>query len=238
MRFERFTREFFLNVDGLHRQSPYGKPPGFLELTTTHLQWTQDGKKAPAVRMPHPEVTSPFSSKEGGAQVHLKIGLENDSNGHDLPFTLPPLALTEREVFKAQRSAHDYNQQQIHCVRHWRGMASRRQASKRPLLLAAVPPLLLGLQTLSAESVSSHRGTPVNDDSNTHDLTALHRKLVVSGQVTETEFWEGREHLLLAQAASDSQKKGRPGQLVDSRPQAVEGSENKIVIAPQRVHDV
>ncbi|KAH9016956.1 hypothetical protein EDB85DRAFT_1874739, partial [Lactarius pseudohatsudake] len=73
---------------------------------------------------------------------------------------------------------------------------------------------------------------------NTPDLAAPHRELVVSGQVTETEFWEGREHLLLAQAASDSQKKGRPGQLVDPRPQAVEGGENKIVIAPQLVHDV
>lgn len=46
------------------------------------------------------------------------------------------------------------------------------------------------------------------------------------------------QHLLLAQAASDSQKKGRPGQLVDPRPQAVEGGEVKIVITPQLVHDI
>ncbi|KAH8993276.1 hypothetical protein EDB86DRAFT_2929659, partial [Lactarius hatsudake] len=100
-----------------------------------------------------------------------------------------------------------------------------------------------------AESVSSHRGTPVNDPINdfhvrkkvllnTPELAALHRELVMSGQITETEFWEGREQLLLAQAASDSQKKGRPGQLVDPRPQAVEGGEVKIVITPQLVHDI
>jgi transcription initiation factor TFIIH subunit 1 len=60
----------------------------------------------------------------------------------------------------------------------------------------------------------------------------------MSGQITEAEFWEGREHLLLAQTASESQKRGRPGQLVDPRPEAVEGGEVKIVITPQLVHDI
>ncbi|KAH9027325.1 hypothetical protein EDB85DRAFT_2172358 [Lactarius pseudohatsudake] len=189
MRFERHPREFFLNVDGLHRQISHGKLPGLLELTTTHLQWTQDGKKAFAVRVAHPEVTSPFSSKEGGAQVRYKIGLENDSNVHNLAFTSPPLVLTERELTTV--------------ISNKRAARKTGAAPKRPLLLPTMlfpPPLLLGLQTLSAT-------------------------------VTETEFWEGREHLLLAQAASDSQKNGRTG------PQAIEGGENKIVIAPQLVHD-
>ncbi|KAH9165486.1 hypothetical protein EDB89DRAFT_2076760 [Lactarius sanguifluus] len=185
MRFERLPREFFLNVDGLHRQGSYGKLPGLLELTTTHLQWTQGGKKAPAVPVAHPELL-----------------------------------------------------QQMRCAQHWRGTASRKQVPKRPLLLPAAlfpPPLLIGLQTLSAEFELCERRFP---HLNTPDLAALHRELVVSGQVTETEFWEGREHLLLAQAASGSQKEGRQGQLVDPRPQAVEGGENKIVTAPQLVHDV
>jgi transcription initiation factor TFIIH subunit 1 len=58
--------------------------------------------------------------------------------------------------------------------------------------------------TSRAESVSSTRGTPVNDPVHdfrirkkvlvkTPELAALHRELVVSGQITETEFWEGRE---------------------------------------------
>lgn len=33
----------------------YKKALGLLELTSTHLQWTQDGKKAPTVRVPHAE---------------------------------------------------------------------------------------------------------------------------------------------------------------------------------------
>jgi transcription initiation factor TFIIH subunit 1 len=79
----------------------------------------------------------------------------------------------------------------------------------------------------------------------------------MGGQITEAEFWEGREvrpsslyrvcfisdscciqHLLLAQTASERQKRGRPGQLVDPRPETVEGGEVKIVITPQLVHDI
>jgi transcription initiation factor TFIIH subunit 1 len=60
----------------------------------------------------------------------------------------------------------------------------------------------------------------------------------MSGHITESEFWDGREHLLLAEAASEGQKRGRPGQLVDPRPQTVEGGEVKIVITPQLVHDI
>lgn len=43
--------------------------------------------------------------------------------------------------------------------------------------------------------------------------------------------------MLLAQAAQDSQKRGKSGQLVDPRPQTVDG-EVKIVITPQLVHDI
>ena len=45
------------------------------------------------------------------------------------------------------------------------------------------------------------------------------------------------KHLLLAQAAAESQKRGKPGQLVDPRPQSVDG-EVKIIITPQLVHDI
>ena len=45
------------------------------------------------------------------------------------------------------------------------------------------------------------------------------------------------KHLLSAQATMESQKKGKSGQLVDPRPQTVDG-EIKIVITPQLVHDI
>jgi transcription initiation factor TFIIH subunit 1 len=69
------------------------------------------------------------------------------------------------------------------------------------------------------------------------ELATLHRELVMTGQITELEFWEGRDHLLQAQAASEAQQKGRPGTMVDPRPETVDG-EIKIVITPQLVHDI
>jgi hypothetical protein len=47
-----------------------------------------------------------------------------------------------------------------------------------------------------------------------------------------------RQHLLFAQVASEQQQKGKPGQLVDPRPETVEGGEVKIRITPQLVHDI
>ncbi|KAJ7135788.1 hypothetical protein C8R44DRAFT_769020, partial [Mycena epipterygia] len=70
------------------------------------------------------------------------------------------------------------------------------------------------------------------------ELGALHRELVaISGQLSEAEFWEDRQHLLLSLAASENQHKGKPGQMVDPRPETVNG-EKKIVMTPQRIHDI
>lgn len=38
-------------------RASYKKIPGLLELTSIHLQWTQDGKKAPVVRVANTEVS-------------------------------------------------------------------------------------------------------------------------------------------------------------------------------------
>lgn len=53
-----------------------------------------------------------------------------------------------------------------------------------------------------------------------------------------TDVLPDKKHLLVAQAASESQRKGKPGQLVDPRPETVEGGEIKIRITPQLVHDI
>jgi transcription initiation factor TFIIH subunit 1 len=46
------------------------------------------------------------------------------------------------------------------------------------------------------------------------------------------------KNLLLAEAAAETQRKGKSGQLVDPRPETVEGGEIKIRITPQLVHDI
>ncbi|KZT72123.1 hypothetical protein DAEQUDRAFT_686417 [Daedalea quercina L-15889] len=231
-------------------KASYKKLSGLLELTDTHLQWTQDGKKAPSVRVAHAEAASLFSSKEGAPQVRLKIGLVNDDAGHNFTFTSPqPTALAEREKFKSELTNI--------ISRNRSGVGTPAKTLSTPVTptpanaaKARLPQSSAKLSHSRAASVDSRAsGTPLGNDP-THDyrlrkkvllanpdLAELHRDLVVGGHISENEFWEGREHLILAQAAAESQKRGKSGQLVDPRPQTVDG-EIKIVITPQLVHDI
>ncbi|KAH7929824.1 hypothetical protein BV22DRAFT_1056017 [Leucogyrophana mollusca] len=235
-------------------KASYKKAPGLLELTDTHLQWTQDGKKAPSVRVAHADATSLFCSKEGAAQVRLKLGLVNDDAGHNFTFTSPQaVAYSERETFKMELTT---------IISRNRSGTSASATPRAPITAAAsLTPLKAATPTtVPASRASTSRAPSVSSDGRTPilqgtdaasdfrlrkkvllsnpELASLHRDLVMGGQITEAEFWEGREHLLLAEAAAESQKRGRPGQLVDPRPQTVEGGEVKIVITPQLVHDI
>ncbi|KAF9010536.1 hypothetical protein BDQ17DRAFT_1387769 [Cyathus striatus] len=238
------------------------KLPGLLELTDTHFQWTQDGKKAPSIRVLHSEASSLFCSKESAPQVKLKLGLVGDDTGHTFTFTAAqPAALSEREKFKVELTA-------IISRNRTAKDASVGRAVVPPAIAAATSPpttvhtaatpkpahfVVPSRAASRANSVPNERGvTPVviGADAASEfrlrkkvlvsnpELAALHRDLVITGQITEAEFWDGREHLLLAQAAQENQKKGKSGQIVDPRPEAVEGGEIKIRITPQLVHDI
>ncbi|KAG6842122.1 hypothetical protein C0991_001615 [Blastosporella zonata] len=216
-------------------KASYKKTAGILELTDELLQWTPQGKSVPVVRVKYPDAASLFCSKEGAAQVRLKLGLLHDDAGHNFTFTAPPPAAhNERERFKKELTA----------------IISRNRA--QDITPATSTPRPIAPLPTTTTATVSRRSTPVipgNDPANDFrlrkfvlvanpDLAQLHRDLVIGGQITEPEFWDGREHLLLAQAAAEAQKKGKPGQLVDPRPEAVDGGEIKIRITPQLVHDI
>lgn len=138
--------------------------------------------------------------------MRLKIGLENDSNGHNFTFTSPN-ALTERETFKAQLTTIISNNRaarEAGVLQSPQTSVPAVSSSANGATHRAPAPTPSRPSTSRAESVSSTRGTPVNDPVNdfrirkkvlvkTPELAALHRELVMSGQITETEFWEGRE---------------------------------------------
>ena len=209
-------------------KASYKKASGSLELTDTHLQWTQDGKKAPSVRVAYSEAAcqlfmSPFAilslsyapykalfcSKEGAAQVRLKLGLLGDENGHNFTFTSPqPVAYTEREKFKKELTNIISRNRSVQDIQRPIISVTPSAAVSSSVSNAPPPRPLAGPSTSRAASVSSGRGsTPVipgNDSASDFrlrkkvligntDLGALHRDLVMSGQITEAEFWDGRE---------------------------------------------
>ncbi|KAF8638041.1 hypothetical protein AX16_010673 [Volvariella volvacea WC 439] len=240
-------------------KASYKKDPGHLELTDTHLQWTQDGTKIPAVRVAHSEAASLFCSKEGANSVRLKLGLVGNDAGHNFTFTSPQ-AYAEREKFKKElttiisrnRSAQDTLRPPITSGISTPATQAPTPTSSAPTPRASTDAVRPAAVSRAASVASDRRNSPVitgNDPASDFrlrkkvllsnpDLAALHRDLVISGQITEAEFWDGREHLLLAQAAAESQRKGKPGRLVDPRPETVEGGEIKIRITPQLVHDI
>ncbi|KAH9858787.1 hypothetical protein C2E23DRAFT_909621 [Lenzites betulinus] len=242
-------------------QASYKKLSGLLELNSTHLQWTKSGDKVPSVKVPHSDAASLSRSKVGAAQVRLKVGLVSDEAGHNFTFTSPQaVALAEREKFEAEltniiarnRSGAPTPAQKPPglTAAAVTSVPGTPAGAKHPVgtPVRATPQLSRASTSRAPSIASDSRGTPVSDPTydfrlrkkvllNAPELAQLHRELVIGGHISENEFWEGREHLLLAQAAAESQKKGKPGQLVDPRPQSVDG-EVKIVITPQLVHDI
>ena len=134
--------------------------------------------------------------------MKLKLGLVGDDAGHTFMFTSPQ-AVAERESFKKE-------------LQNIIGMnrASAPIPSEPPTPGIATPlPGRMAMTPRSAPSASratsvssTGRGSsggpsgPVDDFRlrkkvllKNQELAALHRELVMSGQITESEFWEGRE---------------------------------------------
>ena len=155
--------------------------------------------------------TALFSSKEGAPQTRLKIGLFSDETGHNFTFLAPqPVAVVEREKFKTELSSI--------VALNRRGPDASVPAPITPLGAPSTPgattpgpkpavPPLARTSVSRATSVASDTrapGTPVADPSSDFqlrirvllsnpELAQLHRELVLSRQITENEFWEGRE---------------------------------------------
>lgn len=199
-------------------KATYKKLSGTLELISSHLQWTQDGKPSPSLRVPNVDadctlmlllrckgvVTNSTNyqailcSKEGAAQVRLKLLVKSDPDGYNFTFTSPPsVALAERERFKNEL---------VNIVHRNKTNATN---SSQPLPTPAIPGSRPSITDIArAASVGSDlRGTPgPKGEDPTKDfrlrkkvlvgnpeLAALHRELVMGGQITEAEFWDGRE---------------------------------------------
>lgn len=222
-------------------KASYKKLPGLLELTDTHLQWTQDTKKNPSLRVPYSEFmcSSPpiathivessnvclalFCSKEGAAQVRLKLSLKGDDAGHNFTFLSPqPIAYAEREKFKKDLTTIIGRNRGVSETPRPPVTANAIVPSATPAVATAVPAASLvanaptpklsippsRASTSRAPSVASDRmGTPAvpgNDHASDFrlrkkvllgnpGLAMLHKELVMSGQISEAEFWEGRE---------------------------------------------
>ena len=142
----------------------------------------------------------------GAAQVKLKLVLYSFAEGHTFTFTSPPpVATAEREQFK--------NEITNHISRNRTSRVSGKSSTDVPATpatpnnFAAPPPRTPTLRptggTPRASSIASDKSGSANDAAdfqlrkrvllNSPELATLHRELVMTGQITENEFWDGRE---------------------------------------------
>lgn len=168
--------------------------------------------------MAHHCRTALFCSKEGAAQVRLKLGLVGDDNGHNFTFTSPPhIAVTEREKFKKELTNIISRNRSTQGglpkpIQPSLSLSNSLPVSSAPTPVITTPkptapPLRLSDSRAPSVSGDSRRPTPVftgNDPASDFrlrkkvlmsnpELGTLHRELVMSGQITEAEFWDGRE---------------------------------------------
>ena len=70
-------------------------------------------------------------------------------------------------------------------------------------------------------------------------LASLHRELVVQSKaVSESEFWDGRESILLELAAEDRLTKGKSAKMVDPRPEVASDGKVTVKITPTLVQEI
>ncbi|POY71038.1 hypothetical protein BMF94_5964 [Rhodotorula taiwanensis] len=69
-------------------------------------------------------------------------------------------------------------------------------------------------------------------------LLQLHRDLVLTGDITETEFWAGRQDLIDAIAAEQGLVKGKSGEMVDPKTVTGQNGEVTVKITPALIRDI
>jgi transcription initiation factor TFIIH subunit 1 len=171
-----------------------------------------------------------FCSKEGAPQVRLKIALFTDENGHNFTF-VSSNARNERDKFKKELTQIVGTNKAIADAGARKPLVSTpapiaalpstpTHKLSTPVSNASTPRPSGAVPTIPvsrAASVASERRAstpviigvdPVNDFKlrkkvlvGDPDLAALHKDLVIGGQITEAEFWDGREvtfHSLLS----------------------------------------
>lgn len=196
----------------------YNKLPGVLTFTNTRILWTKDGHSKPTVNLAHSKLTSlslvqnlsrvfahqsiywysgMFSSKAGVPKKRLKLLVSDQP--YQFSFTSPPaVADAELEKFKSLLAAVVSSN-----TSNSGTMTPSTPKSSLPKLPGSPPTPSVSQPSPIPYSRSSSAGPSKGGRysfevyqkvlTKNPELADLHGALVESGQVTEHEFWEGRE---------------------------------------------
>ncbi|KAL7415329.1 hypothetical protein BDY24DRAFT_382565 [Mrakia frigida] len=220
-------------------KASYKKEDGTLSLSKTHLLWTPATRASGVIEESLDKVAALFSSPPSSGKHNLKVTFTPPSSlpagGVTFLFTHPSTAPKDAEEFKAQLAAIAATNK----ARLAGPSTPATPAAATPSTGGAPSPAAVG--SLTAAEKGKGRATPLGaagggglpgrdgrdvlTDWDLHkrvlvknpQLAKLHYDLVQAGELTDAEFWEGRELLLLSESASSTQSAGRSSQLIDDR---------------------
>ncbi|SGY13744.1 BQ5605_C010g05962 [Microbotryum silenes-dioicae] len=249
-------------------QVAYKKDAGVLTLTPELLTFGSTSSSQPRLAITTARLLALFASKEGASKVQLRVTLhplaalprhitlspldKADEAAYSFHFTAGASAISDREHFKKQLT---------HIIAHNRELeANAALAPVDGATSSSNEPKGKGKERevidLTTNSTSSNRAgktaaaTAVNSSAaadfrlrklvlQAHpNLMTLHRELVMSGQIAEAEFWEGREALLEQARAGEAQLRGKSAAMVDLRPETSESGEVTVKITPTQIADI
>lgn len=211
------------------------------------LTWSSAGAPSPSLQIEGPQIRNLFASKAGSGKIVLRVCVASAQDGteQNLNFTFinASTALSDREHFKNGLSdvlAHN----------RATGQSSEPSQTGTPAAAAAGPQLsekAKGKQRASSTALRSE--TP--QEGGSHDMSLrmtllqrepelrqLHAELVITGAISEDEFWAGREHLLDQASQEQGQQRGRNAQMAEAQQKYGESGEIKISLTPQLIADI
>ncbi|SCZ89651.1 BZ3500_MvSof-1268-A1-R1_Chr9g10523 [Microbotryum saponariae] len=209
-----------------------------------------------------------FASKEGASKVQLRATLhplaalprhitlspldKADEAAYSFHFTAGASAISDREHFKKQLTHIIANNRELEANAALAPVDGATSSSNEPKGKGKEREVidLTTNSTLSNRAGKTAAATAVNSSAaadfrlrklvlQAHpNLMTLHRELVMSGQIAEAEFWEGREALLEQARAGEAQLRGKSAAMVDLRPETSESGEVTVKITPTQIADI
>lgn len=226
----------------------YKKKPGTLSLTKTNLTWIPKDGPGSMITVERTRLQSLFSSKDGGTKVMLRICAR--------PITIPEhqesssTAIAD-EVFNFSFTSTNSIEDREEFKREIsQVIAQNRATQETPQAPSSKPveriPEATNTVVANHEAIDKGKSVDPLQDwrlkkrvlQNDGQLRQLHKEMVIGGEISEGEFWDGREELLYHEARLDAQTKGRSAQMVDPRPETTENGDITISVTPQLIHDI
>lgn len=206
----------------------YKKQPGTLRLTAATLEWSPQQSGHPSLSLPTTALSALFASKPGGPRVMLKVVLAAGDDSHNFTFVSPTNPLRDRDWFK------DHLSQRIALNRE----RDAQQASVQAQAAAAPPvtPAPAAPAPSSTQATTFRLRKLVLQADPT--LLQLHRDLVLTGEITEAEFWAGRQDLVDAVAAEQGLVRGKSGEMVDPKTVTGQNGEVTVKITPALIREI